>query len=129
MTFGEATDAEIEQRRRETLAYLLPVDEPVKIGLGQEEIRYLKTIRDNPGMKILKIDEMLDIRSNGKARAYRKRLGEEDLKLIQHENVYVPGRGMSFKNLHLTEKGAKLLDQLGLESNGNQMESNGPGRN
>ena len=129
MTFGEVTDAEIEQRRRETLVYLCHVQQSVEIRLSPEEIQYLKVIRDNPGMKILKIDELLEIRSNGKARGYRQKLGEDNLKLIQHENVYVPGRGMSFKNLHLTEKGAKLLDQLGLESNGNQMESNRPGRN
>ena len=86
MTFGQASDAEVERCRRETLAYLLRVEEPEELQVSLEEIRYMQAIRDHPEMRAIKRDEMLGVRG-GSGGQTRKKLCAEPLKLIEQRLV------------------------------------------
>ena len=101
MTFGQATDVEIEQRRRETLAYLRPVEEPKEMDVSPEELRYLQAIREYPDMRVIKRDEMLGVRGGSGGRM-RKKLRGEPFKLIEESLVSPGGRGHAYTQLYLT---------------------------
>ncbi len=117
MTFGQATDAEIEKRRRETLAYLRH-EEPEDIKLDDEYIRYLMAVRDYSEMRAGDRDELLGYdRHGGKQSNIRKCLGKgndkiQGINLIREELINPPGRGNGYTKLIMTEKGLRFLDRL-----------------
>ena len=115
-----ATESEIKQRRRETLAYLRHVEEPEDIELDEEHIRYLKAVRDYPDMRAGDRDELLGydrLKLGGKQTKIRKRLGKgndkiQGLNLIREEMINPPGRGNGYTKLVMTENGLRFLQQL-----------------
>ena len=102
MTFGQASDPETEQCRRETLKYLHHVEEPEELDVSPEEIQYMQAI---------KRDEMLDVRGGSGGRM-RKKLCGEPLKLIEARLVSPGGRGNAYTQLYLTERGERFLHQI-----------------
>lgn len=109
MTFGQVSDAEIEECRRETLEYLLRVEGPEGLDVTPEEIIYMQAIRDHPEMGAVERDEMLDVR-RGSGGRMRKKLCGEPLKLIEQRLVSPGGRGNNYTQLYLTERGERFLD-------------------
>ena len=112
MTFGQATDAEIEQRRRETLAYLLPVDEPEDLGLEPKHMQYMQAIRDLAEMRATERDKHLFGPSGPGGIGKRLRVKLKEHKLIREDWVSPGGKGQAYVQLYLTERGQRVLNEL-----------------
>ena len=113
MTFGQATDVEIDQRRRETLAYLRPVEEPEDLGLEPRHMEYMQAIRDLPEMPATKRDKHLFGPSGPGGMGKRLRVKLKGNNLIREDWVSPKGgKGRAYVQLYLTEKGQRVLEQL-----------------
>ncbi|MDA2913908.1 hypothetical protein MYX77_08130 [Acidobacteriia bacterium AH_259_A11_L15] len=104
-----ASVAEIEDRKRETLASLRceePKQSNSTSGLSRELLSYLNIIRDNPGMQATKRDQLVGI-SLRKGSRLRKQL--QELGLIEEIQANPGRRGQAFVDVRLTPKGEALL--------------------
>ena len=113
MTFGQASDAEIEQCRRDTLAYLRPVEEPEDFSLEPKHMEYMQAIRDLPDISATERDKHLFGPSGpgGKGKRLRSKLKEHALIRDDWVNP-AGGSGQAYVQLYLTEKGWRALEEL-----------------
>ena len=106
-----ATDAELRQRKEETLADLVceEPEEHASPQISPDLVNYLRGIHENPGLAATKRDSLLGI-SISRGSKMRTRLLECDL--IYDELVNPGERGRSFKDCRLTKEGLSTLQAI-----------------